>query len=106
MTLCRFSPAACFIRLTNSSIFFSATILKPPAFLRSRRCELRKLPASAGAAAAGTASAKSSEPAATASETTTPAIAAATPAACSEQKHPEQDLAQRGQQDDQQNYAK
>jgi hypothetical protein len=64
-----------------------------------------KLPAAAGATTAGTASTKASEPAAPAPEASTAAVAA--PAATgAKQKHPEQDLAQRSQKDNQENYAK
>ena len=60
-----------------------------------------RLPASAGATAAGTASAKSSKPAAAAAEASTATVAPASASSNSEQEHPEQDLAQRSKQHDQ-----
>src|SRR6476661_11234571 len=75
-----------------------------------RRYKWPTLPASAGAAATRTASAKSPEAPSTAAEASTtapaPAAIASSASATTEQKHPEQDLAQRGKQHDQKNYAK
>src|ERR1700690_441141 len=117
MTLWRFCPAACLIRLTNSLSCFSATIPIPPndggrasrpSIHKPRQndsshsegetpaLQTFKLPAPAGAPAAGTASPKPPKAPAAPSEASSSAVSAASPSA-SEQQHPEQDLAQRGE---------
>jgi hypothetical protein len=72
------------------------------------KCRRYKLPAAAGATAAGAAPAESTEAAAPTPETTPAAVAAATVAssASPEQEEVEQEFAQRGQEHDQENYAK